>query len=57
LGEVVEVLAVVAGIRTLIFPADNRKDFDDLPQHVRQGLSPHFVATFDEVLAVAFAKR
>ncbi len=46
-----------AGIRTLIFPADNRKDFDDLPQHVRQGLSPHFATTFEEVLATAFAKR
>lgn len=45
-----------AGVKTLIFPADNRKDFDDLPKHVRKGLTPHFVTTFAEVIAVAFAK-
>ncbi|NLF23526.1 MAG: hypothetical protein GX590_10245, partial [Lentisphaerae bacterium] len=43
-----------SGIRTLIFPADNRKDYELLPGHVRQGLTPHFVGDFTEVLAICF---
>ena len=43
-----------AGVKTLIFPADNRKDFDDLPDHVKKGLDTHFVTTFVDILAIAF---
>ena len=32
-------------IKTLIFPAGNRKDFDELPDRIRKGLTPHFVHT------------
>lgn len=37
----------------LIFPAENRKDFEALPEHVKEGLSVHFVEYFDEVLKIA----
>jgi len=25
-----------------------------LPEHIRKGLSPHFVRTFDDVIKIAF---
>jgi ATP-dependent Lon protease len=43
-----------ANITTLIFPAENQEDFDDLDNHIKEGLSPHFVDTFEEVLAIGF---
>lgn len=43
-----------AKIRNLIFPAGNRKDFDELPDHIRKGLVPHFVRTFSEVVKICF---
>ncbi len=41
-------------IRNLVFPDRNRKDFEELPAHIRKGLKPHFVATFDDVVATCF---
>ncbi len=43
-----------AGLKTLIFPADNRRDFDDLPAHIRQGIHAHFVSSFTEVVDLCF---
>ena len=43
-----------AGVKNLIFPAGNKKDFDELPDHIRKGLSPRFVTTFREVVDVCF---
>ena len=45
------------GIRELIFPIDNKKDFDELPDYIRQGLKVHFADYFDDVLHAAFGKR
>jgi ATP-dependent Lon protease len=46
-----------AGIRTLIFPTDNRKDFDELPTQIRKGLHAEFVSSFDEVVALCFGRQ
>jgi ATP-dependent Lon protease len=46
-----------AAIKTLIFPAGNRKDYDELPEYLRRGLKAHFVEVYDEVLELAFAER
>ncbi|NQU39900.1 MAG: endopeptidase La [Lentisphaerae bacterium] len=43
-----------AGIRNLVFPAANRKDFEELPAHIRKGLKPNYVSTFPEVVDVCF---
>ena len=43
-----------AKIATLIFPEENRKDFEDLPAAIRKGLKPHFVKTFADVVAICF---
>lgn len=40
----------------LIFPADNRKDFEELPDYLKEGITAHFVDTFNDVLKVAYAK-
>ncbi len=43
-------------IRDVILPRDNREDFDLLPEHIREGITPHFVATFSDVLKICFDK-
>ena len=43
-----------SGVRTLIFPAANRHDFEELDSGIKEGLEVHFVETYDEVFAVAF---
>jgi ATP-dependent Lon protease len=43
-----------SGIRTLILPEENRKDYDLLPAEVRKGLKPHFVKSFEEVAEICF---
>ena len=43
-----------SGIRTLLFPEENREDFEELDESIRDGLEAHFVKTFEEVLAIAF---
>ncbi|MEY3052151.1 MAG: hypothetical protein RLY31_1936 [Bacteroidota bacterium] len=45
------------GIQELIFPLDNRKDFDELPEYIRSGLKVHFAEQFSDVLRVAYGKR
>jgi ATP-dependent Lon protease len=38
----------------LVFPEANRSDFEELPEHVRRGLKPHFVSTFADVVKICF---
>jgi ATP-dependent Lon protease len=45
-----------AGCKILIFPEANRKDFEELPEHLRRGLKAHFARRYDDVYAAAFAK-
>jgi len=45
------------GISELIFPEDNRRDFEDLPDYIKEGISAHFVDRFDDVLQVAYAEK
>jgi ATP-dependent Lon protease len=45
-----------AGIKELILPEPNRRDFDELPEHIRQGLVVHFAATFPDVFATVFVR-
>jgi ATP-dependent Lon protease len=42
------------GIRELILPAANRKDVDELPDYLREGMSVHYAARYDDVFEVAF---
>ncbi len=38
----------------LIFPSDNKKDFNELPEYLRKGMTVHFVDSFDDVLKIAY---
>jgi ATP-dependent Lon protease len=42
------------GIKTVILPLDNQRDYDELPKAITTGLKAHFVETFAEVTAVVF---
>ena len=46
-----------AKIKHIIFPAENEKDFKELPEHVRKGIQPHFVKHFDEVARIALGGK
>jgi ATP-dependent Lon protease len=41
----------------LIFPAENRKDFEELPDYIKEGVTAHFVSNFDEVLDIAWPRN
>lgn len=43
-----------AGCRVLVFPQANRRDFDELPEYLREGLEAHFVTDYDEIVPLAF---
>ena len=43
-----------SGVRTLILPSANRRDYEEVPAEVRKGLEVHFVDCFEEVAQVAF---
>ncbi len=43
-----------AKVKTLIFPIENQKDFDELPDYLKKGLKVHFVNYFDEVLEIVY---
>ncbi|MFW6101371.1 MAG: endopeptidase La, partial [Bacteroidota bacterium] len=45
------------GVYNLIFPKDNQKDFDELPDYLKEGITPHFVDYFSDVLKVAYDKK
>jgi ATP-dependent Lon protease len=42
-----------AGIRTVILPQENERDLEEIPGHVREEMTFHFVAHCDEVLKLA----
>ncbi len=43
-----------AGLKVLIFPHDNRKDYEDLPDYLREGIEVHFVKDYPDVYKIAF---
>lgn len=42
------------GIFTLIVPKDNKKDYERLPDYIKEGVTVHFVDYFEDVIKVAF---
>jgi ATP-dependent Lon protease len=43
-----------AGIKEILLPADNRGEYDEVPEHVRHGLTIHFVSRFEDVVGHLF---
>lgn len=50
------VAAKRSGVKRVIFPKANMRDFDELPAYIKKGLKIHFVDTFEEVFKIAFPK-
>merc|ERR1719231_203305 len=43
------------GVRHLVFPKANERDFTELPPILQEGVTPHFCQTYDDVYRIAFA--
>lgn len=44
-----------AGVTCIILPAENRKDFSDLPEYITEGLEVHFVENYSEIYNLVFS--
>ena len=44
-------------VKTLIFPKDNQRDYDELPDYIKKGIEVHFVDHYDQVFPIAFRVR
>lgn len=45
-----------ADVREIILPADNMKDFAEIPDYIKKGLKIHFVREIEEVIKIVFDK-
>lgn len=45
-----------AGLNKIIFPEENRKNFDELPDYLKEGLEVHFAQDYRDVYRVAFGE-
>ncbi|KRF84635.1 lon protease homolog, mitochondrial isoform X2 [Drosophila virilis] len=43
-----------SGVTCLILPADNKKDFEELPSFITDGLEVHFASEYEDVYKIAF---
>lgn len=43
-----------SGVKCIILPEENKKDFNDLPSFISEGLEVHFVNHIDEVYNIVF---
>ncbi|KAH9257259.1 ATP-dependent protease La [Batrachochytrium salamandrivorans] len=46
-----------SGIKTLIFPEDNRGDWSELADHLKQGIDVHFVSHVTQALPICFPSK
>jgi ATP-dependent Lon protease len=46
-----------SGLKTMIFPKDNQRDYDELPKHIKAGMKVYFASDYSEVFDVAFPKK
>ena len=47
------VAAKRSGLKTIILPRANERDWDELPEHLKKGYQVHFADKLDEVLSIA----
>ncbi|XP_053406178.1 lon protease homolog, mitochondrial isoform X2 [Mercenaria mercenaria] len=43
-----------AGMKCVILPEENRKDFSDLPEFIAQGIEVHYADTYADIFSVVF---
>jgi len=45
-----------SGVKTVVFPKDNQKDWEELEDYLKEGLEVHFADYYKDVFAVAFGQ-
>ncbi|XP_049820710.1 lon protease homolog, mitochondrial isoform X2 [Aethina tumida] len=45
-----------SGVKCIILPEENRKDFNDLPSFITDGIEVHFVSQYNEIYDIVFDK-
>ena len=45
-----------SGVNVVIYPDGCRRDFDELPDYLKDGLEAHFVTEYNQVFDIAFQK-
>nr|XP_019936132.1 PREDICTED: lon protease homolog, mitochondrial [Paralichthys olivaceus] len=46
-----------AGVTCIVLPAENRKDFSDLPDYITDGLEVHFVDHYSQIYPIVFPQN
>jgi Lon-like ATP-dependent protease len=46
-----------AGIKSIMLPGANQRDYDEIPEYLKEGLEVHFADDYEKVYEVAFAGR
>ena len=46
--------AVEAGLENVIIPKENQKDFEALPDEIKDKITFYFVETYEEIYRIAF---
>jgi Lon-like ATP-dependent protease len=46
-----------SGIACLVFPEANRRDFEELPDYLKEGLEVHFAEDYQKVFEIAFGEE
>jgi ATP-dependent Lon protease len=46
-----------AGIKTIILPAANRRDYDEIPDYLKEGLEVHFADEYQTVYEIALGEQ
>jgi len=41
-------------LKHVILPAANRREYEEVPEHIRRGIQVHFVQTFTDLVEIAF---
>lgn len=45
------------GIMELVLPAENQRDFDELPNYIKAGVKAHFASRYDDVYKLIFPEK
>lgn len=51
------VAAKRSGVKTVVLPKDNLRDYEELPDYIKKGVQIHFVEHYDEAFHIAFPER
>jgi Lon-like ATP-dependent protease len=41
-------------VTDVIFPVGNKREYEDVPEDLKQGIAPHFVDSYEQIFALAF---